>query len=273
MWTVVHHCIYTTVKIAMTYDARHHRGCSQPAILLVFISTVAIVHMSYGLSKLAHMKVIHSFYGKISDLMLFTGFACRVFCGISIAFLSAPSSPLTRGDTPLAHVYGDKWGWTHTEWHYLMIGDLCWCTGAIFLKIMIMVTPPDPPKQSNPMNQNRKVLSAEEQALVVATARDFSGRNERTAREIYASADADGDGNLDRDEIKKLLKEKYEFDISEEALDQVFAIFDKDSDGQLDFDEFEGFVSTNIIDGTLTLDFMSGGNLEKKEAKCFSLGL
>ena len=154
-----------------------------------------------------------------------------------------------------------------------MIGDLCWCTGAIFLKIMIMVTPPDPPKQSNPMNQNRKVLSAEEQALVVATARDFSGRNERTAREIYASADADGDGNLDRDEIKKLLKEKYEFDISEEALDQVFAIFDKDSDGQLDFDEFEGFVSTNIIDGTLTLDFMSGGNLEKKEAKCFSLGL
>ena len=123
-----------------------------------------------------------------------------------------------------------------------------------------MVTPPDPPKM-NLEGQSIKALSAEDQAKVVANARDFSGRSQMTAREIYAIADVNGDGNLDRYEVQSLLKEKYAFDISQDTLDQIFAIYDKDTDGHLNIDEFEDFVSTNIVDGVLALHLPTESDL------------
>ena len=48
--------------------------------------SVAIAHMSYGLAKLSHMEIIHPIYGSLSEFLLFTGFATRMFAAICIVF-------------------------------------------------------------------------------------------------------------------------------------------------------------------------------------------
>ena len=162
------------MKIALTYDVAHNRPCSQPGFLVLFIISVATAHMSYGLAKLSHMEIIHPIYGSLSDFLLFTGFATRMFAAICIVFLSAPA--MAGSDTMLAHLFADadmRWGFTHTEWYYFMLGDIVWCTGAVFLKVLSTIVPADsvPRHRVPPLKR-----SATRKNAIAMKAHNYQGR-------------------------------------------------------------------------------------------------
>lgn len=115
-WTLTHHVIYTSVKVAFTYDALHTRSCSQPFLLLIFIGSVAVAHMSYGLSKLANMGILGHTYATLADALLYIGFGTRLFSASCIAAFSHPASPNSRTNSAFAVIHDETWGWTHTEY-------------------------------------------------------------------------------------------------------------------------------------------------------------
>ncbi len=180
LWTCVHHFVYTTVKLALTYDVAHNRPCSQPALLVAFVLSVATAHTSYGLGKLSHMGILDESYGTLSEYLLFTGFATRMFAAVCICFLSAPHSPATRGPGVLAHLFVDNvndgggidWGFTHTEWHYFMLGDIVWCTVAIFLKVLGNVVPADAVEPGSGIERRNTM----KRGMVVSLALNYGGR-------------------------------------------------------------------------------------------------
>ena len=138
-WQFVHHFIFTSIKVSLTFNMLHIRFCSQPFLLIIHICSIAMIHAAYGLSKLAHMDVIPDRYARLADSLLYCGFVTRVLAATSVAVLSSPHGPNSRGRSPMRYLHDSSWAWTHTEWHYLMIGDLVWCFGAVVLRGVFLV--------------------------------------------------------------------------------------------------------------------------------------
>ena len=58
-------------------------------------------------------------------------------------------------------------------------------------------------------------------------------------REVFVSWDDDGNGTLDRDEIRRHTAEIAQyFNLDENKIEQVIMAADTDGDGKIDFDEF-----------------------------------
>ena len=139
VWQFLHHFFFTSIKIALSFNSAHIRACSQPILLLVYISAIGAIHSAYGVQKLAHMHVISPHYALVGERCLQAGFVCRVLAAVSIAVLSRPGGPNSQGDSPMRHLHDTTWAWTHTEWWYLMIGDCIWCFGAAVLHFVFQL--------------------------------------------------------------------------------------------------------------------------------------
>jgi len=92
----------------------------------------------------------------------------------------------------------------------------------------------------------------------------------------FDEVDADGDGELDRGELKVMLvKEFGEENVTDAEIEEIFSKFDKDGGGTLDKDEYEVFKGvyekevkkkkTNMLEGG-TLEGGTGGEAAIKEA-------
>ena len=44
LWQLVHHYIFTSIKISLTYNKTHIRPCSQPWLLFIYICSIASIH-------------------------------------------------------------------------------------------------------------------------------------------------------------------------------------------------------------------------------------
>jgi Ca2+-binding EF-hand superfamily protein len=62
--------------------------------------------------------------------------------------------------------------------------------------------------------------------------------NELNLEKIFKKLDKNGNGNLDFDELKVLLK-NIDKKLTDNEIMLVFRDFDKDNDGEVDFNEFE----------------------------------
>ncbi len=69
-------------------------------------------------------------------------------------------------------------------------------------------------------------------------------RKEKKAREIFSTFDSDGSGFINKDEMRKLLKDMY-VPMSELQLDDLMQNMDADGSGEVDFKEFWGWYAGN----------------------------
>ena len=69
-------------------------------------------------------------------------------------------------------------------------------------------------------------------------------------KQFYNEADLDGDGMLDRGEVKTMLKNEFGEDAGEVMLDEIFNKYDADGNGQLDFAEYKEFISHHTNSAT-----------------------
>merc|ERR1712238_651230 len=68
--------------------------------------------------------------------------------------------------------------------------------------------------------------------------------------EMFQKIDDDGNGNIDKDEMKKLVEEAGVANMSDRDYDVLFASIDLDGNGTLDFVEFCAFfASINVEEG------------------------
>ena len=75
------------------------------------------------------------------------------------------------------------------------------------------------------------------------------------AGQIFAKADADGDGSISKSEIEEVLTA---YSLPFESLDSAFAAIDADDNGAIDADEFKAFL---LEEGVVAV--------KEKEAKGF----
>lgn len=61
---------------------------------------------------------------------------------------------------------------------------------------------------------------------------------------FFKEIDLDGNGKLDKNEVKAMLKKEFGEDSSEQLLAEIFATYDKNCDGQLCFAEYKQFISS-----------------------------
>ena len=143
MWTTIHHYIYTTVKIALTYDVAHNRPCSQPGFLVLVSSRwrPRTCRTAWPNSRTWKSSTRSTAACQSSSCSR----ALRPGCSRRFASSFSLRRRWRAFDTMLAHLFADadmRWGFTHTEWYYLL-GDIVWCTGAVFLKVLGTMLPAD----------------------------------------------------------------------------------------------------------------------------------
>ncbi|GMH83501.1 hypothetical protein TrVE_jg5558 [Triparma verrucosa] len=66
---------------------------------------------------------------------------------------------------------------------------------------------------------------------------------------FFSEFDKDGDGMLDKDEIKVMLEKEFGEKFSVKQLDALFSKFDKDGNGQLDFEEYKVMMRHHKVHG------------------------
>ena len=72
----------------------------------------------------------------------------------------------------------------------------------------------------------------------------------QTHPKMFKTIDDDGNGNIDKDEMKKLVEEACVANMSERDYNVLFASIDLDENGTLDFVEFCAFfASINVEEG------------------------
>ena len=135
VWHGLHHFLYVSAKLAMTFNPRHIRGCSQRSLQFGHILAISTVHMSDGIAKLVNIDALPPKpYASLATALNEVAFVARIVFATSIAVLSNPGGAAARGYTASRLLHDERWAWVHTEWHYLMIADLIWCSGALLLR-------------------------------------------------------------------------------------------------------------------------------------------
>jgi hypothetical protein len=66
-------------------------------------------------------------------------------------------------------------------------------------------------------------------------------------RAFFNSADADGDGMLDKQEIAAMFKKEFGENITSEEIDTLFDKYDVDANGELDFDEYKKMMKEHKV--------------------------
>ena len=73
-------------------------------------------------------------------------------------------------------------------------------------------------------------------AIEMRDFRAWKTPREEQVRQAFASFDLDGNGSIDRREIKIALKKYWGVDLKKKELDSLMAIYDIDGNGDLDFE-------------------------------------
>ena len=87
--------------------------------------------------------------------------------------------------------------------------------------------------------------------------------------------DLNGDGKLDKNEIKAGYKEYYDKDLSDEEIDEIFAKVDADGSGEIEYSEFviatmneKNLLSNNKLQTAFKMfDKDGGGTISTEEVK------
>uniref|UniRef100_A0A7S2QUM1 EF-hand domain-containing protein n=1 Tax=Triparma pacifica TaxID=91992 RepID=A0A7S2QUM1_9STRA len=79
-------------------------------------------------------------------------------------------------------------------------------------------------------------------------------------KEYYNSIDKDGDGLLDKNEIRAMLDKEFGEKISDAELDKLFDQFDHDHNGQLDFEEYKKMMNAHKINGGPSRNMQGGSD-------------
>ncbi|GMH64597.1 hypothetical protein TrRE_jg12286 [Triparma retinervis] len=85
---------------------------------------------------------------------------------------------------------------------------------------------------------------------------------------FFSSADADGDGMLDKGEVVAMFKKEFGEDVTEEEVDSLFRKYDVDGNGELDFDEYKKMMKEHKVNVNSTA---SAGVTEEKGIQLLSI--
>ena len=58
---------------------------------------------------------------------------------------------------------------------------------------------------------------------------------------LFNAVDVDGNGTLDREEIRRLIKNVIDMDVTKSVIDLAFSEMDTDGSGDVDYEEFVTF--------------------------------
>lgn len=114
---------------------------------------------------------------------------------------------------------------------------------------------------SAPLNLRRVVAARSIPVPATDVIADEDAAKIERMRECFKMADVDGNGAIDKQELRRLLESvegglaclmAYEGFLPDGKLDAIFAKYDKDGSGTITFDEFQAFVYDGLLlDGTL----------------------